>query len=344
MKFGRSKISLAIVLLLLAAGVGVYFWWTAAPDVTPAASVGPGERQVNVLTIADWGDDTRDQRKVAASMSRHAASLSPNALQAVISAGDNLYPDLDSPTDADFTNLFEQMYDKQHLGVPFYLTLGNHDYSRGKAPVELEYAKLNPDSRWKLPAKWYRVDLPSAEAPLVTALMLDSNYQELSREDWRAQLKWLGEELEKSRDARWLVVVAHHPLFSHGVRYGDYEVLIRTWGTLFRQHEVDFYVFGHDHFMQHLEIPGYLTSFVGCGGGGGTLHDVKRDGYGPFAREAHGFAHIRFGEQSADVNYLDRNGKPMHAFSRPVNLRRRGAAPVISAEIAEEERKRPRRD
>src|SRR5688572_10748074 len=48
MKFIRSKLGLSLVaLLLLVLGSAIYFWWSAAPSVTPASTVSPGERQVN---------------------------------------------------------------------------------------------------------------------------------------------------------------------------------------------------------------------------------------------------------------------------------------------------------
>ena len=317
-----ALIATAVVVML----GGALFWWlTTDTAVTPSATVAPDAVQLNLLTIADWGDDTYAQRAVAESMGEYAASLAPNKLHAVLSGGDNIYPDLDNVSDADFEELFEKMYDKRTLDVPFYMLLGNHDYSRGKSKVELEYARTHPESRWKLPAKWYRVDLPP-DAPLATALMLDSNYRELSKEEWRSQMEWLETELQNPRNARWLIVCAHHPVFTQG-EYGDSPSLIEDFGTLLRKYDVDFYVCGHDHVMQHLEVPGYVTSFLCCGGGGGTLHEIVSSKYGPFAKKTHGFVHLRLGEHSADVTYLNRRGVPIHSFSRPVNLRRATTRP-----------------
>src|SRR5204863_401580 len=82
-------------------------------------------------------------------------------------------------------SLFEDMYDAQKLAMPFYVTLGNHDYEFNKWNIERDYSKKNPESRWKYPAKWYRVDFPAKPArPLLSVLMLDSNKPKLTKEEW----------------------------------------------------------------------------------------------------------------------------------------------------------------
>ena len=83
------------------------------------------------------------------------------------------------------------------------------------------------DSRWKLPAKWYRVDLPT-DRPLVTVLMLDSNKPLLGEQQWRNQLDWIEQELSKPRTAAWTICCAHHPLYSNG---NQYEALYEAEGS-----------------------------------------------------------------------------------------------------------------
>ncbi|MDQ3440006.1 MAG: metallophosphoesterase, partial [Planctomycetota bacterium] len=214
--------------------------------------------------------------------------------------------------------------------VPFYILLGNHDYSRGRQDrFELEYAKKNPQSRWKMPARWYRLELPSADDPLVTVLMLDGNYLFLSKDEWREQAEWMAAELEKPRTARWLVMCAHQPLYTNGGR-GDDDRLLREWGPLLEPNGVDFYLSAHDHNLQHVQIPGVATTFVISGGGGANLHDIIRTDRGPFAAEMHRFAHLRFGERSADVHLLDAGGRPVHAFTT-TPLRPRNVAAAATA-------------
>jgi tartrate-resistant acid phosphatase type 5 len=320
MKNASSRIKLALIVsLLLACGSGVYVWQRPLPTVAMSQTVAPGERQVNLLAVGDWGDDTHSQVRVAEGMASFAEKRVPR-LDGVLSLGDNFYVTLGGGVDdPNWDRLFERMFDPKRLNVPFYVLLGNHDYSGGREDrVELQYAQAKPNSRWKMPARWYRLELPSAEKPLVTFLMLDSNYLFLTPEQWREEADWLTAELAKPRTSRWLVLCAHHPLYTNG-GHGDDARLRREWGPLLAEHQVDFYVAAHDHNLQYLRLPGIQTTFVVSGGGGATLHDIVRTDRESFSNKIHGFAHLRFGEESADLHLLDADGRPVHAAAvRPL--------------------------
>ncbi len=208
----------------------------------------------------------------------------------------------------------------------------------------MDYSLEHPGSRWKLPARWYRVDLPLGAAhPLVTILMLDSNKDSLGTVRWNAELAWLEQELQSVRtgaavtDAgfselaaaneghpRWLLCCAHHPLFSNGA-HGDNGVLQTTWGKLFQRYHVDFYICGHDHDLQHLQVPGYDTTFLLVGGGGGGTRPMRRDNRGPFSRTSRGFLHLRLTPDHAVGRFVDEKGDELHLFDRD----RAGKADVV---------------
>ncbi len=191
-----------------------------------------------------------------------------------------------------------------------------------------------------MPAHWYRLDLP-VNAPLVTVLVLDSNYESLSDAEWADQMGWLAAELRKPRTTSWLIVAAHHPLHSDG-RYGDDAFLETAWGELFERHAVDFYLCGHDHNLQHLRQPPLRTDFVISGGGGRSTRDLRPGIRGPFGAGIHGFAHLRLSAQAADVRLVDKDGRIVHAFSRSASkdvlarLSGLDAAPVVTSERARE--------
>ena len=208
---------------------------------------------------------------------------------------------------------FEQMYDASVLDMPFYAALGNHDYKSGKAEAELAYAQQHPDSRWKMPARWYRVEIP-ADKPVVSVLVLDSNAPKLE-ERWSDQLAWLKGELANSRPGNWVVAIAHHPVFSNG-EHGDTPQLLKDWAPLFRKYRVDFFLSGHDHQLEHLEVDGWPTSFVVAGGGGAALGILKRDDRGPFSRTLHGFFHLQLTADLAHGKFISVDGKPVHEFTR----------------------------
>lgn len=279
--------------------------------VIPAEALRAGE--VHLLAMGDWGgQNMRQQTEVANQMARFAAE-SKVKLSGVLLAGDNFYTGLDSIHDERWQTIFEEMYDRRRLNVPFYAVLGNHDYQKSKAQVQLEYAQANPRSRWKMPSKWYRLDIPVLN-PVVTVLMLDSNKSSLSGEEWAAEKRWMEHEMSKPRRAPWLVCVAHHPLFSSG-SHGDSETMQSEFGPLFRRYAVDLYIAGHDHDLQHVEIPGWHTSFVMVGGGGANTRDVT-DKHGPFARRTNGFAALDFSDRAVTVRLISARGITLHEFRK----------------------------
>jgi hypothetical protein len=103
-----------------------------------------------------------------------------------------------------------------------------------------------------MPSLWYRFGFPSS-APQITFIALDSNvFHEngkpekndynftLTPEQQAEQLVWLRSELEKPLTTPFLVVMAHHPIFSNGP-HGDHKVLARDWDPLLRKHNVHLY-------------------------------------------------------------------------------------------------------
>ena len=235
--------------------------------------------EVNLVAMGDWGINSNRQKEVARTLASYVAARGTQ-FNGLLTCGDNFYVSLKSTTDAAWKTVFEDMYDASRLNIPFYAALGNHDYDRQKDKIELQYAAEHPDSRWKLPARWYRLELPEQQ-PLVTILMLDSNRSAMGYEDWERELAWMEEELSKPRQTKWTICVAHHTLVSNG-DHGDGYTIESDWGDLFKKHNVDFYVCGHDHSLQHMQVADWPTSFVVAGGGGQTRTGIKRDDRGPF--------------------------------------------------------------
>lgn len=281
-------------------------------SVPPTHTVQPGEPQVNLLALGDWGGQTSARQRVADSMAQYARDRG-HPFNAALLVGDNFYKPLTGVDDPQWKQLFEEGFNAQDLNFPFYAILGNHDYTDDSEIHQLQYPQLHPDSRWKMPARWYRLDLP-ADKPLVTLFMLDSNRHDLSPEDFATQRLWLETELAKPRHTAWTVVCAHHPLFSSG-KHASNPRLEQQWGDLLRLHKVDLYIAGHDHHMEHLTRPDYPTHFIITGGGGKSTREIAHDANSTFAGETYGFTHLRFSEHSADILFLDDLARPIHAFS-----------------------------
>lgn len=282
-----------------------------------------GADGIHLLAVGDYGTNNDKQRQVATCMNDFAGKLG-KPLTAVLALGDNFYGNLQPDR---FQPGFEEMYSKQHLNCPFYALLGNHDYGpqydskqgRVKADMQLEYAKTNQSSRWKMPAKWYSFELGAPAKPLVKVIYLDGNYFEgaLTPQEKLAQKRWLDAEIQKPTKAKWLWVVSHYPLFSDTTSRGDKAGarLLQEWGSILREKPVSLYLSGHDHNLQHLRVEGYQPSFLVSGGGGASRYEVSQSPRG-FSMQSRGFNHIHVTEEKITVQLINAEGKRLHAFER----------------------------
>lgn len=284
-----------------------------------------------ILMVGDWGyENYTAQTAVAAAMRQYAQQHSLRA-QALLMLGDNWYGALEGGAhSARWQTQFEQMYPADTFSCPAYAVAGNHDYQKwpeSKVDAELEYARMG-NSRWTMPARWYSFEFPKKN-PLITFIALDSNmpYKDgstshgrdftLTQQEQAEQLAWLKTELKRKRKTPFLVVIAHHPVYSNGP-HGDHPVLIRDWDPLFREHNVHLYLAGHDHDLQHLEFEGHPTSFFLSGGGGADLYTLKIDEAqrGPFAEKVYGFSHLSVTPKKLTLRHLDENGRIVHAMTK----------------------------
>lgn len=287
-----------------------------------AASLGDG---MHLLALGDYGTNGNDaQTSVAKQMAEFADGLG-QPLAAVLALGDNFYSTIKPGR---IERQFEEMYSKESLDCPFYVCVGNHDYGtakydfqEGKLALQLDYAKNNPTSRWKLPSKWYTVELPNAENPLVRMIVLDGSYWEgaLTPQEKIEQRRFFKAELAKETKAPWTWMVNHYPLFSETVDRGDNKRLIEEWGPALKEHDISLAFAGHDHTLQHLQVEGYKPSFIVSGAGGARLYDCRTTDRGFVNNQVFGFNHVHVTPELLTVQFIDAKGRQLHAFTRDRN-------------------------
>jgi hypothetical protein len=290
----------------------------AASPVDPQAQ--------HLFLFGDWGAiDPHPQVQVANTMATYMQqqSIRPAAL---LMLGDNFYGQFDGGVNCPrWRTQFEEMYPASQFSGPCYAILGNHDYNvepADKCAAQLAYAAAHPGTRWTLPAKWYRFEFPQAQ-PLVTFLMLDSNYQQpvptrlsLTTEERATQQEWLKAELAKPRATRYLIVCGHHPLFTSA---GDNLVLLSAWNAHLRDHGAHVYFCGHVHDLEHLEFEGHPTSFVVSGGGGTLLRPTQFSltmAHNRYSEILHGFTHLEISDQRLVIRHIGVGGAQLHAFAK----------------------------
>jgi 3',5'-cyclic AMP phosphodiesterase CpdA len=275
---------------------------------------------VSLVAFGDWGINSADQRAVASVLAGYVKKDSRKP-DAVLLLGDNFYgPMPDGVRDKRWQTEFELMYPNADLPMPFYALLGNHDYEGEgvgeKSAAELEYAARNTSSRWKMPARWYRIDFPE-EKPLVTVLCIDTDANPLGPKRWAEQKAWLAAQLASAGRGQWTVVAGHHPLFSNG-QHGDGTGMIAELAPLLIRNGVQFYLCGHDHDLQHIELDGWPTSFLVSGGGGAPIRPIqdKKAEREPFARSSFGFLAMRFSKDKAEGAFVGTSMDVLYSFEK----------------------------
>ena len=291
---------------------------TALVSATPSVLTATGTAGVHFLVIGDWGrDGAGHQRAVAHEMGKAAEQL---AARCVISVGDNFYDNgVQSPSDSQWRSSFESVYSARSLQIPWYAALGNHDY-RGSPQAQIDYSKGS--ARWRMPGRYYKVAGADFEAPQLDLFIIDTSpiaYKDSGQvdaaiamnirdQDVEAQLRWLDDELDRSR-APWKIVVGHHTLHSGGSAHGDTPQLVTQVEPLLQRHGVQAYINGHDHDLQHIHRGG--VDYIGCGGGfeGRPVHAV--DGT-RFCLARSGFAAIKLDTDMMQLEFRDYLGKNVY--------------------------------
>ena len=209
-----------------------------------------------MLAFGDFGNGSGEQKMVAQTIVTYHQG---QRFDFAITLGDNFYSvGMESPSDPRWKTWFEDLYGP--LGIPFYASLGNHDWGHPDSPAaEILYSGLTPT--WRMPAAYY-----TFTAGPVQFFALDTQSVALAQK----QREWLDRELTTSQ-ARWKVVYGHHPIYSDG-NYEDRPDLIASLLPILAN-RVDAYICGHDHNLQALQAQRGVRFYI-AGGGGAGLYEV----------------------------------------------------------------------
>ncbi len=125
----------------------------------------------------------------------------------------------------------------------------------------------------------------NGDIPEVVAHLLKSKYpveskrlRDVKRSD-EVQFKWIEKELSSdvAQSADWLIVLGHFPIHSCSVNeHGDTKYLVERLRPILEKYQVDAYLSGHDHILQHNKV-GNINYFGS--GAGGKKHDQVNKNY-----------------------------------------------------------------
>ena len=181
--------------------------------------------------------------------------------------------------------------------IPFYLTVGNHDY-KGDPAVYLEVAEDYPSIYH--PSNFYTKQFGKLCFFALDTTIFDKLYYFYKRGD---QIRWLAEEVEKLKDqCEFSIAVAHHPLFSSGDRdRANPQLAIFLENYIFGT--FDIYITGHNHVLadegDHKKTL-QLISATGALPGGSPLETDK----GKFNIETPGYLRMTIDGNTARYEFI----------------------------------------
>ena len=193
-----------------------------------------------------------------------------------------------------FLTPFEPFLDTE---IPFYLTVGNHDY-KGDPAVYLEVAKDYPSIYH--PKNFYTKQFGKLCFFALDTTIFDKLYYFYKR---GGQIRWLEEEVERLKDqCDFSIAVAHHPLFSSGDRdRANPQLAIFLENYVFGT--FDIYITGHNHVLadegDHKKTL-QLISATGALPGGSPLETDK----GKFNIETPGYLKMTIDDNTARYEFV----------------------------------------
>eukprot|EP00933_Yihiella_yeosuensis_P075288 TRINITY_DN84604_c0_g1_i1.p1 TRINITY_DN84604_c0_g1~~TRINITY_DN84604_c0_g1_i1.p1 ORF type:complete len:406 (+),score=49.60 TRINITY_DN84604_c0_g1_i1:47-1219(+) len=298
------------------------------------------------VTIGDWGGSSTsayhaaNQHSVAKQMGLTAADA---GISFVLNTGDNFYYcGIQNTSDVQLKIDFEDVYTQDSLNVPWYGSLGNHEYGYN-VDAQLQYK--DPKGRWFLPARYYSKRLQIGSGKFMSLIVLDtspcvkayrsddpsgwdpcgSDYtscaphdegtchfnSNILTQDCGAQLKWFKGELQKVPKDDWLIIVGHHKA---------YEINVEDFITPMMDRGFDLYLNGHTHTLDQYTING-KSSFI-TSGAGSMVHTKDQDDLGSsrgtvWKEKSPGFTLHTFSEDFTQLktDYIDNKGNTIHSFT-----------------------------
>ena len=284
----------------------------------PVAARAPGQPDVRFIAVGDTGMGNDEQRQVARAIERTCAA---EGCDFVLLLGDILYPGgAASADDPQWRPQFEEPY--ANLQMPFWASLGNHDYGLpgtdfDRPEGELAYARTG--GKFRMPARRY-----AFTAGDVLFVALDTHAARFGQDRGQGSevADWMG------RPARWKIAFGHHPVLSNGPHGNagnsdpDQADRDKTFGpvigpgTLLKDlfdHQIcgraDLYLAGHDHSRQWLE-PTCNGTELAVSGAGAEGTDLTPRNPVRFGKATLGYLYVIVKDNQLRARFFDGDGNP----------------------------------
>lgn len=260
---------------------------------------------VKFAVIGDFGDVTSDAAQVASLI----AARNPHF---IVTVGDNNYPlgraaTIDVNIGQHYHRFIHPYTGNYGAGSPdgvnrFFPALGNHDWHSPGARPYLDYFQLPGNERYytfqKGPVQFFVIDSDKREPDL--GFVDEDTPTHRSR-----QARWLQRGLSRSQ-ARWRIVLLHHPPYSSGSMHGSSEWMqwpFRKWGA-------SAVLAGHDHHYERIVRKGFPYFVNGSGGAElrNTFSTTRISGSRTRYADDHGAMFVRATGKSITFRFVNTAG------------------------------------
>src|SRR5690606_9940264 len=127
------------------------------------------------------------------------------------------------------------------------------------------------------------------------------------------QLAWLDELLQAS-NAKWKIVIGHHPIFTAGPRTENYDTIAvrKVLQPILEKHRIPVYLSGHEHSMQHIKVQN-KTFHQFISGSGSEVTPVRKGlTYSRFEASEYGFMYFAINNEQLQAQCIDHKGQVLY--------------------------------
>lgn len=260
-----------------------------APEQTTAYPSDIGDPVERIAVVGDVGTGGGPEYRTGRALD---ALETTGEFDALLFLGDNVYPDGDPRhVRANVLDPFAGVLDGP---TDLVAALGNHDVGTGDGVPIMKALEM--------PGRWYQRRLGP-----VRLLVVDS-----TRASDPDQLAWLDRTLAEPTDARWTIVMQHHPPFSagyHGSDAASRKYLVPRYVAA----GVDLVLAGHDHDYQRTKPQDGVTYVVS--GGAAKLRPTGRADFTAESASTYHFVELAVYADRIDVHAVQQDGRVFDSFS-----------------------------
>lgn len=282
------------------------------------------ENAYNFIVVNDLGrNGYYKQKPIAETLGEYAGEAD---IEFIAALGDvHHFDGVASVSDPLWMTNFESIYKHPELMIDWNAVCGNHEY-RGNTQAVLDYSKVS--RRWDAPAKYYSktVEMKGGDkavllfidtTPLIDKYRNEANeYPDAQKQDIKKQLNWIDSTLLANKDAKWKIVMGHHPVYAQTSKNESERTdLQKRLEPILNKHKVAAYLCGHIHNFQHLKPEkGAVDYFVNSSGSlARKVSPIKET---IFCSPKEGFMLISMENSALSFFLVDEDGKTIYQYKK----------------------------